>query len=140
MSRKVGEVAWLPAAVMALRWPRDTMMWARIHTAPLSVPAGGAIGGAAGGIIGGTAGAVGYTDRYLESQTGGGQAGARPVTNEITIDNQPRYEIRIDGLDRDEIRRAVEDAQRDNLRELENRLDDVERRLDRMKRSFENGP
>ncbi|MFA1612056.1 hypothetical protein [Halobellus rubicundus] len=106
--------------------------------APLSVPTGGVVGGAAGGIIGGTAGAIGYFDRRFEA-TGGGRSSARPVTNEISIENRPRYEIRVDGPDRNEIRRAVEDAQRDNLRELESRLDDVEQRLDRMKRAFESG-
>ncbi|MDQ2053232.1 hypothetical protein [Halobellus sp. H-GB7] len=103
--------------------------------APVSVPGGAIAGTAIGGAVGGGLGAVDYAASELTA----GQQQQQPrtsVTNEISITNRPRYEVRVDGLDRDEIRRAVEEAQRDNLAELERRLDKVERELDRMRRSI----
>ncbi|RLM94446.1 hypothetical protein D3D02_00195 [Halobellus sp. Atlit-38R] len=102
--------------------------------APVSVPGGAIAGTAVGGAVGGGLGAVDYAASELTA----GQQQRQPrtsITNEISITNRPRYEVRVDGLDRDEIRRAIEEAQRDNLAELDSRLDEVERELDRIRRS-----
>ena len=102
--------------------------------APVSVPAGGVAGGAIGGTIGGVAGGIDFLDEQFQSRSRRvGSVQQQPA--EVSITNRPQYDLTVE-LDRDRIRRIVEDAQRDNLQELEDRVDDVEREVDRVRRSF----